>query len=102
VPPPAALYTRSLHDALPIWDTHTHREECGDAGDQDGAESDLAKLRVTGSDETECFASALQQFAHGLLPQGIYGLPRVGDEQRLRSEEHTSELQSRENLVCRL
>src|SRR5436309_8503339 len=27
---------------------------------------------------------------------------RVGDRAALRSEEHTSELQSRENLVCRL
>src|SRR5690606_41406659 len=27
---------------------------------------------------------------------------RVGDRLELRSEEHTSELQSRENLVCRL
>src|SRR5690606_40681367 len=30
---------------------------------------------------------------------GIYDLD---DRERLRSEEHTSELQSRENLVCRL
>src|SRR5690606_39311842 len=37
------------------------------------------------------------------LPDGVavpaQGFDRVGD---LRSEEHTSELQSRENLVCRL
>src|SRR5205085_12035602 len=29
-------------------------------------------------------------------------LPRPGNVQRLRSEEHTSELQSQSNLVCRL
>src|SRR5690606_41912934 len=34
--------------------------------------------------------------AHGVDPQ------RVRDALRRRSEEHTSELQSRENLVCRL
>src|SRR5690606_40028419 len=43
-------------------------------------------------------------------PQGSAGRPRVRDGQGVleqlrrvpRSEEHTSELQSRENLVCRL
>src|SRR5690606_41868781 len=39
--------------------------------------------------------------------QRYYGLPvtGIGDDvtlQQIRSEEHTSELQSRENLVCRL
>src|SRR5690606_41066872 len=31
---------------------------------------------------------------------GSYGGINLGDEAILRSEEHTSELQSRENLVC--
>src|SRR5690606_41895653 len=34
--------------------------------------------------------------------QGPYRHLRVAHGQRARSEEHTSELQSRENLVCRL
>src|SRR5690606_40757999 len=38
--------------------------------------------------------------AHVLAAVDVERLP--GDETRLRSEEHTSELQSRENLVCRL
>src|SRR5207302_11367297 len=33
---------------------------------------------------------------------GAYHLTRAPHSNRLRSEEHTSELQSRENLVCRL
>src|SRR5690606_23528381 len=33
---------------------------------------------------------------------GATGLPRAKQEMMSRSEEHTSELQSRENLVCRL
>src|SRR5690606_40932150 len=33
---------------------------------------------------------------------GICNAPAPGDGGRNRSEEHTSELQSRENLVCRL
>src|SRR5690606_41996143 len=38
------------------------------------------------------------------LAQGVDGLPVLRNEAspRVRSEEHTSELQSRENLVCRL
>src|SRR5690606_40871184 len=31
-----------------------------------------------------------------------YKTERLKENQRIRSEEHTSELQSRENLVCRL
>src|SRR5690606_41875171 len=43
---------------------------------------------------------------HRLLSKDVeyfdLGLLIVDEEQRFRSEEHTSELQSRENLVCRL
>src|SRR3712207_9154623 len=35
-------------------------------------------------------------------PQAIHGLGGVGKTQLARSEEHTSELQSRQYLVCRL
>src|SRR5436309_4672189 len=39
----------------------------------------------------------------GTILQGAEGCPRHGETSVLpRSEEHTSELQSRENLVCRL
>src|SRR3712207_8592558 len=34
--------------------------------------------------------------------QGVPRVGRIGDERVLRSEEHTSELQSRQYLVCRL
>src|SRR5260370_6147282 len=41
--------------------------------------------------------------AHGVLPILFYGLVRLyRNPDRLRSEEHTSELQSHLNLVCRL
>src|SRR5436309_11802872 len=39
--------------------------------------------------------------AHGLIT-GLLFFLAGGFKERLRSEEHTSELQSRENLVCRL
>src|SRR5436309_6915084 len=37
-----------------------------------------------------------------LQEEAVVGSDRSGHEQVARSEEHTSELQSRENLVCRL
>src|SRR3712207_7970671 len=43
--------------------------------------------------------------ANGTLSEPIQGLPRItvrGQAGLLRSEEHTSELQSRQYLVCRL
>src|SRR5690606_41059086 len=46
-----------------------------------------------------------QFFMHGELIGGcdiILELLESGELKRIRSEEHTSELQSRENLVCRL
>src|SRR5690606_40101272 len=92
-PTPPAIYTLSLHDALPIfkasptppiakerllarpWGAGVAREMLERAG------SDIAAFQPDGLDP----AVGLQ-----------------GDVYRLRSEEHTSELQSRENLVCRL
>src|SRR5258708_29335321 len=72
------IYTLSLHDALPIWDAAhvvVHRGLHRDrlAGDVDAGE-DARRLR-----------DARQ--------------PLVNDA---RSEEHTSELQSPDHLVCRL
>src|SRR5690606_40702316 len=37
-----------------------------------------------------------------LVEAGAHKILRVGGAQSIRSEEHTSELQSREKLVCRL
>src|SRR5690606_27092794 len=36
-----------------------------------------------------------------LIPEEDIGLPKLLEKLKRRSEEHTSELQSRENLVCR-
>src|SRR5690606_42112440 len=77
----ADIYTRSLHDALPIsrlTALATTRGECLDL---------LADLiGVMGARMLACRQLAVRD---------IWQLPD-------RSEEHTSELQSRENLVCRL
>src|SRR5690606_42062581 len=68
-----AIYTLSLHDALPIF--YTACRPC------------------------QLFSQLFFLFRSGLsLERSRYYKNRFG----LRSEEHTSELQSRENLVCRL
>src|SRR5690606_41863546 len=85
--PPAApdLYPPALHDALPIWP---------------------ATLRVPGLEVPRAPRPATI-WASGRNWPEAFG-PEPPDERRidawplLRSEEHTSELQSRENLVCRL
>src|SRR3712207_8113331 len=67
------IYTLSLHDALPILQCNLHR-----VGVRNGCDSALHAGRDVKPVDTS---------QHG---------------QRDRSEEHTSELQSRQYLVCRL
>src|SRR5690606_42152718 len=69
------IYTLSLHDALPI---------------------------LAGDALVDAFLDFRWQ--HRIVEQrlGVHADHTVDDELQTRSEEHTSELQSRENLVCRL
>src|SRR3712207_8341579 len=75
------IYTLSLHDALPIC-----ARACGGAGDGRAPRGRPRRARggVGGGERGRDGSGALWN--------------RVG----LRSEEHTSELQSRQYLVCRL
>src|SRR5207302_10258761 len=66
------IYTLSLHDALPISGCSRDRQRAGEA---------RGYTDIDG--------------------RGVASL-RHDERARERSEEHTSELQSRENLVCRL
>src|SRR5437868_12709665 len=79
--PPHELYSLSLHDALPIF-RRVHADAAGDAGE----------LRVRRRGRPVARARGPDRDGHDREP-GL-GL--------LRSEEHTSELQSRFDLVCRL
>src|SRR5690606_41282724 len=78
------IYTLSLHDALPI---------CDVVGEEPGQpEGEVAEVRP----EEERLAARrrrerLDDVGQVVVFRGVR-----------RSEEHTSELQSRENLVCRL
>src|SRR5438445_6041284 len=77
--PTTEIYTLSLHDALPICgDRRGVRKHCAGVSDQRRARS--AESSGTGG-------------------PGKCGERGLGGE---RSEEHTSELQSRQYLVCRL
>src|SRR5690606_40603201 len=85
-PPPTEISTLSLHDALPIsgWPA---AQLCG--GPRRRAASRAHCLRNgAGCDRRQ--------------PAGDQLACQPGRGRKARSEEHTSELQSRENLVCRL
>src|SRR5207253_8654066 len=79
VPAPTEIYTLSLHDALPIY---FERMEVADAP--------LGMRRVEGF---------VQRFPDDGQAVSERTIVYVGYD---RSEEHTSELQSRGHLVCRL
>src|SRR5690606_41238159 len=97
-----ALCTASLHDALPISEKRRHHED--DMSFEPG-------LTNAGSPQSDLYATleqALQPWHDepgNLLPvlhtvqESLGYIPH--DAIAWRSEEHTSELQSRENLVCR-
>src|SRR3712207_7392051 len=79
------IYTLSLHDALPIFGGH---ERPGQVEMADAIASSLSSGR-----------HLLVQAGTGTGKSLGYLAPVLV---RLRSEEHTSELQSRQYLVCRL
>src|SRR5699024_12485347 len=83
-------YTLSLHDALPILigKTTTTLEELNDFKEEN------IKLKQLNSDleqELACKKKVIEKYTHN-----SYAATGI------RSEEHTSELQSRFDLVCRL
>src|SRR3712207_9426573 len=81
----AEIYTLSLHDALPIFDPGPRRRPR-----QSRLASQLPRRARKGASSR---AASLQSQPRGRAPvHVVHG----------RSEEHTSELQSRQYLVCRL
>src|SRR5690606_41620584 len=88
-PSTTQLFTLSLHDALPI--SHLfHR-----------APARIAVAAAAALVDLEDVALVELVEALGVDLDDLLALPEVQAVRR-RSEEHTSELQSRENLVCRL
>src|SRR5262249_60396116 len=84
-PPTAVIHPLSLHDALPI--------------------SWIAAVLQTGVNLGVLLATATAFFLAALEPRWVFlagVLPALKNAVAVRSEEHTSELQSLTNLVCRL
>src|SRR5204862_3650637 len=86
VPPTTAIYPLSLHDALPIYARRVRHEVF--------LHDDLERGEPRGRGER---VAAVARRARARVGPRLGGGDRVG-----RSEEHTSELQSRRDLVCRL
>src|SRR3712207_8987477 len=74
------IYTLSLHDALPIW----------------------APLGLSRRARFQCWRPARRRWRTAMREAGTSAPASGGGAGSVRSEEHTSELQSRPYLVCRL
>src|SRR5205085_12288694 len=86
----AANFPLSLHDALPIWRRLRDEDEGAPSAFERRTDRGNERLVLRLRDRTEAERSRL-------------GPDRVQElETLVRSEEHTSELQSQSNLVCRL
>src|SRR5690606_41927860 len=83
-----AIDPLSLHDALPISRLMRAKLEAT-AADQAGGYENAERFAA----DLDIMLASLRR--HGGEHAGVFPVQR-------RSEEHTSELQSRENLVCRL
>src|SRR3712207_8612664 len=81
------IYTLSLHDALPIFVLRVKEHEPSRP-----KTSDEARTEITAILKREKAAAAVEEAAEKIMAELSNG----------RSEEHTSELQSRQYLVCRL
>src|SRR5690606_41803935 len=91
-PPTCATSLLSLPDALPIYRCTPHPTW-------------LRRATFSSRGEGEprvCIGSRAPSPLEGLLHNSLSVIHLRGLEGGIRSEEHTSELQSRENLVCRL
>src|SRR5688572_31241107 len=93
-PPPPAVYPLSLHDALPI----SLRDRRPDAdGPAEGAADPQALHQRQG-----LAAAQGARAVRRLADRAARGQRAGAGGRARRSEEHTSELQSQSNLVCRL
>src|SRR3712207_7635512 len=82
------IYTLSLHDALPI---------------STGEGISVSTLSVeTSSSGSSTATSSPTFFSQRVTVPSVTDSPSAGSVTEVRSEEHTSELQSRQYLVCRL
>src|SRR5690606_40040405 len=91
----------SLHDALPIGQVADTRAAAGARLDADVDDAAARLAEASGEGEPAGITEAAQERLADGLAQAA-NVPAIARAAGRRSEEHTSELQSRENLVCRL
>src|SRR5699024_11978926 len=95
----AEVYTLSLHDALPIFNYKGTEASMSYYGRDDGDGKSFGSYYQYAEDYKDSFINVDQAYHPS-------GKKRKGDTKSqnggYRSEEHTSELQSRFDLVCRL
>src|SRR5690606_42048041 len=100
--PTTDIYTLSLHDALPILTSTILFLTASSEILSKLFKKDLSKFKFL----NEQFSLSLRsQLPHYFFFSDILSRFRMIhhlSQKQIRSEEHTSELQSRENLVCRL
>src|SRR5690606_40238748 len=101
-PAATTIYTLSLHDALPIFQLAVAKGLTSEmfhafADEMKWIEKYFSKYRKTPT------KAAFRRHFPEFIIKAVNDTPHFVDEvrQHHRSEEHTSELQSRENLVCR-
>src|SRR5690606_41353112 len=94
-------HTLSLHDALPIYKANLEHKKISDTVKNKYSSIEnviyLSALKNDGIDE---LVEKLSNIAQSKLSATEGTI--ITNARHFRSEEHTSELQSRENLVCRL
>src|SRR5690606_39707730 len=90
--PPTQLYPLSLHDALPISAGWWNRKP---------GQPFFSVFNFNDSHQSRTMTHAYSWYEEEVLGN-LPTAEHIGDNDFERSEEHTSELQSRENLVCRL
>src|SRR5207253_10595186 len=99
--PTPASYTLSLHDALPIsaMDLHRHGVLAQFGVEMIGARADV----IDKAEDRQKFKDAMIKIGLDVPRSGVArSLAQAQEIRESRSEEHTSELQSRGHLVCRL
>src|SRR5207253_7964712 len=100
-PPPSRSHPLSLHDALPI--SLPTFAICSRASALTRTTSSMSCCRTVGSRKISHPVLTYRSFQATCLPSAHMGSPDgYGLTNWSRSEEHTSELQSRGHLVCRL
>src|SRR5262249_62133490 len=94
-PPTTHIYPLSLHDALPISGLPAGRDALCQG--QDARPRGFPRLCRLARRRRRCPVSEVREIAGAARSEAVMPAPA-----RQRSEEHTSELQSLTNLVCRL